>query len=76
MTGKVALAALLALCFLLILTLYGVMHDTPDPNDRTVAVLRSESGCVLILHRVKHDLAREQCRNVARALLQVAGPLP
>lgn len=76
MARRLGEAALLALCLALIVTLYAVLQEVADPNDRSVAVLRAETGCVLILHRIRHELPREQCRNIARALLQMSMDRP
>ena len=68
-------AALLALCLALIVTLWAVVQETPDPNDRSVTVAPIIDGCLLRLHKIVHEIRpASECRSIGRALVQMAGP--
>lgn len=72
---KGAVAALGVVCLVLLAALIGVMGELPNPSDRTVSVAALPDGCTLLLHRVRHEIhPASECRNVGRALLNVAPP--
>jgi len=65
-------SAWLAAVLVLVGLAWSLLGDLPDHDDRTLAVAPTPGGCVLLVHRVRHELPMADCKKVGEILVQIA----